>query len=121
VLGTGEPPSETSQILTVTDQGVWIDGERTDAATAVTLFFKPGEGAAAGTEQASWCSVPAGLNPCDHPLEDPLPTGPSRSFAWVNDSQSTPFGERVITGLNEGVSLRLEGSSFEPVLSLVGS
>jgi hypothetical protein len=121
VKGTGEPPSSSSQILTVTDQGVWVDGERTDANVAATIFFKPDANPSSGEVQASWCNVGGEFPPCDHPLPAVLPNGPSRSIAWANGSSSTPFGERVITGLNEGVSLRLEGSSFVRVLSLGGS
>ncbi|HTB71304.1 MAG TPA: hypothetical protein VK707_10010 [Solirubrobacteraceae bacterium] len=123
VRGTGEPPTAASQILTVTEQGVWLDGERSDASTPVTLFFKPSEAhREEGEVQASWCNVSAPLPSCDHPLpEDGLPASPSRSFAWANASSATPYGERVITGLGEGVSLRLEGSTFTRVLSLGGS
>jgi hypothetical protein len=127
VRGTGEPPTAASQILTVTEQGVWIDGERTDASATVTMFFKPRAGGPSeehgleGESQASWCNVASTFTPCDHPLPEELPVGPSRSFAWANTSSATPYGERVIAGLGEGVSLRLEGSSFVRVLSLGGS
>jgi len=125
VSGAGEPPTVQSQILTVTGEGVWIDGERADlharAPTTTTIFFKP-EGAAGGRLEASWCELPAGAPsgtpPCDHELPEALPSGPSRSIAWAN---GTRFGERVITGLPEGVSLRLEGESFTPVLALGAS
>jgi hypothetical protein len=122
VNGTGEPPSSSSQILTVTQQGVWIDGQRTEANAGATIFFKPDpSNPSSGEVQASWCNVGSEFPPCDHSLPATLPNGPSRSIAWANGSSSTPFGERVITGLNEGVSLRLEGSSFGRVLSLGGS
>jgi hypothetical protein len=120
VSGTGEPPSSSSQILTVTDQGIWVDGERTDVAAGATIFFKPG-GGNSGEVQASWCNVEGGASPCDHSLPATLPNGPSRSVAWANLSSATPYGERVITGLDEGVSLRLEGDSFVRVLSLGAS
>ncbi len=45
-----------------------------------------------------------------HELPEALPTGPSRSIAWADRRHA--FGERVITGLAEGVSLRLDGESF---------
>jgi hypothetical protein len=123
VHGTGEPPTVKSQLLTVTTEGVWVDGERADVhafeAASATLFFKP-EGTAGGTVQASWCWLPAGAPEstptCQHALPEGLPSGYSRSFAWPNSGD--PFGERVITGLHEGVSLRLEGSSFQRVLAL---
>ena len=122
VLGTGEPPTAKAQILTVTGEGVWIDGERTDAAAPVTMFFKPaGENADSGEVRASWCNVSPAFARCNHTLPESLPTGSSRSFAWANSSPSTPFGERVVTGLGEGVSLRLEGEEFKRVLSLGGS
>jgi len=122
VAGTGEPPTVKSQLLTVTSQGVWIDGERSDVhgpePASTTLFFKP-EGPGGGRVQASWCWLPAGTTPaCQHELPEALPSGYTRSFAWTSSGE--PFGERVITGLREGVSLRLEGELFEPVLALGG-
>jgi hypothetical protein len=120
VRGTGEPPSASSQTLTVTEQGIWLDGERSDASTAVTMFFEPTD-ELEGKVTASWCNVSTSFTPCDNTIPDQLPAGPSRSFAWANSSSSTPYGERVITGFGEGVSLRLEGSSFRRVLSLGGS
>jgi hypothetical protein len=105
-----------NQVLTVTSQGVWIDGERSEARASTTIFFKP-EGAG-GPSLSSWCTVSPGAEKCDHELPENLPTGPSRSIAWASSSS---FGERVITGLPEGVSLRLEGESFKRVLALGGS
>ena len=121
VHGTGEPPSVQAQVLTVSEQGVWVDGERQDAHTSTTLFFKP-EGDAGGTIEAAWCTlpanVPAGTPPCDHELPEPLPSGPSRSFAWAD--ASTQYGQRVISGFREGVTLRLDGPLFTRVLGLGG-
>ncbi|HYM54680.1 MAG TPA: hypothetical protein VES97_04915, partial [Solirubrobacteraceae bacterium] len=107
--------SVDAQVLTVTSQGLWLDGRRSDVSVPATMFFKP---EAKPKEQlTSWCDA-AG---CDGELPEPIPTGPSRSIAWANSSASTPFGERVITGLREGVSLRLDGRSFTRVLALGGS
>ncbi len=126
VEGAGhEPPTSTAQILTVTEQGVWLDGERSDASVPVTLFFKlsgeSGEGEAPlkGEVKASWCNAPSGFSLCTYTLPEELPNAHLRSFAWANSS--TPFGERVITGFREGVSLRLEGESFTRVPSLGAS
>jgi hypothetical protein len=113
-----------AQLLTVTSEGIWIDGVRGDLATRVsastTLFFKPA-GTAGGTVQASWCKLPAeapaGTPTCDHELPEALPLGPSRSIGWADGSRC---GQRVITGLPEGVNLRLEGESFKRVLALGG-
>jgi hypothetical protein len=119
VEGTGEPPTATAQILTVTDEGVWVDGLGSGAA--LTTFFRP-EGEAAGKERyaghtlASWCI--AGSVPCTNTLGDSLPAGASRSFAWPDQANPYGFGQRVITGLGEGVSLRLQGASFERVLAM---
>lgn len=109
-------------------QGVWIDGTRSDTLTPVTMFFKP-EAADGGTVLASWCAQVASAEPCTDTLSEKLPTGltealslpngPSRSFAWADFSE--PFGQRVVTGLNEGVSLRLEGEEFKRVLALGSS
>jgi hypothetical protein len=123
VPGTGEPPTVGAQLLTVTREGVWIDGERADVhvpglVASTTIFFGPG-GAAGGRVQASWCFLPPGAAPatpaCDHELPQALPSGPSRSIAWADGS---PFGQRVIAGLPEGVALRLDGESFTRVLGL---
>jgi hypothetical protein len=111
------------QVLTVTSQGVWIDGERPEAHASTTIFFQPGS--EAGPSIASWCTLedsPAGTVPCEHALPQALPQGASRSLAWAPaaGASSQPFGERVVTGLPGGVSLRLAGSSFDRVLALGG-
>jgi hypothetical protein len=122
VRGTGEPPTAAAQLLTVTGDGVWIDGQRSDVHTVApattTLFFKA-EGPAAGRVQTSWCNVPAGAEvaPCEHTLAEALPTSSGRSIAWADGSA---YGQRVITGLPEGVSLRLQGESFVRMLALGG-
>lgn len=113
VAGLGEPPTSRSQLLTVTSGGVWIDGERSDSAQPITMFFKP-EGPEGGTVLASWCGASTGPA-CSHTIAGGLPTSDSRSFAWAG---SSTFGERVITGLGEGISLRLEGEEFTRVLAL---
>ncbi|MFI5004599.1 MAG: hypothetical protein ACHQE6_06255, partial [Solirubrobacterales bacterium] len=126
VPGTGEPPKTASQLLTVTSEGVWIDGERPDVHTvspaSTTIFFKPEGEAPAGRVIASWCFLPPGTTAktpqCDHTLPEALPTDLWRSIAWADSSASAPYGERVITGLPEGVSLRLDGESFTRVLGL---
>jgi hypothetical protein len=114
-----------TQVLTVTGQGVWVDGERPEARASTTVFFKP-EGAGGAPTLTSWCTLERsapGTSPCEHEhtLPHALPTSASRSLAWANASSSTPFGERVITGLPEGESLRLDGESFTTVLGLGGS
>ena len=121
VPGIGDPPTAAAQILTVTEEGVWIDGQ--GANGQLTMFFKPeGEEPAnkgyRGRPIASWCDAPEGEPSCTHSLPEPLPSGPSRSIAWVDPSNPYGFGQRVITGLEEGVSLRLEGASFTRVLAL---
>ncbi len=114
--GLGENPSNQSQLLTASARGVWIDGERADDRQRVTMFFKP-SGGNAGSVLASWCGA-ASATACTYTVTGGLPSGASRSFAW---SGSSTYGERVITGLNEGVSLRLEGEVFQRVLALGSS
>ena len=125
VSGTGEPPTAQAQILTVTSEGVWIDGERLDVSASTTMFFKPEDETDIGKVIADWCAIPAGApagtEGCTHELPEPLPTGPSRSIAWANPSTPEGVGERIITGLPEGVSLRLDGASFTRVPALGGS
>jgi hypothetical protein len=108
-----------NQVLTVTSEGLWIDGERSHVNASTTLYFRP-EGA--GGKLTSWCTLensPAGTTGCEYTLPEALPSGPSRSIAWANSSAS--FGERVITGLPNGISLRLEGDVFQRVLGLGGA
>ncbi len=123
VHGLGEPPTVQSQLLTVTGEGVWIDGERGDvqspSAASTTLFFKPEAQRAGGSVQASWCQPsPEAAPECTYELPEALPRGSSRSIAWADGSA---FGRRVITGLAEGVSLSLAAQPlgrFERVLAL---
>jgi len=115
------PQRAQSQLLTATGDGVWIDGERTDAQSSATMFFKP-EGEAAGSFVASWCGLPSGSGePCTHELPEQLPAARVRSFAWANSSTPEALGERVLTGFPDGVSLRLDGTQFTRVSALGGS
>ncbi len=117
VPGAESPGAESvdAQVLTVTADGVWIDGVRADTHSTTTMYYTPEP----SPSITSWC--PPTENECDHTLPEEIPTGPSRSIAWANVSPADPFGERVITGLEEGVSLRLEGTEFRRVLALGGS
>jgi hypothetical protein len=123
LAGLGEPPTVISQVLTVTSEGLWIDGERGDVHTrtpaSTTIFYRPeGEaGETRGHVEASWCLLPTGAvgaPACQHELPEALPSGYDRSIAWSGGR----FGTRVITGFAEGMSLRLEDESFERVLGL---
>jgi hypothetical protein len=118
----GVPSQDQSQLLTVTSEGVWIEGQRSDLQVSTTMFFKPqGEGAGL----TSWCRMPEGTPSttanCEHALPEVLPTARRRSFAWANASANAHLGERVVTGFGDGVSLRLEGTEFKRVLALGGS
>ena len=121
VAGIGEPPTSKAQLLTVTSEGVWVDGERADlpaqaTGSSTTIFYRPaGEG---GEVAASWCQPREEQAPaCTYELPEALPSGPARSIAW---SGGGPYGQRVITGFEEGVSLSLHGEAFERVLALGG-
>ncbi len=107
-----------SQVLTVTSEGVWVDGVRTEGAhqhpyTTMYVHLQGGK----GVIEHSWCKAAAETSPC----QETLPQEPSvqygRSFAW---SGSSPYGERVISGLFEGKALSLREGSFQPVLSIGG-
>ena len=126
VPGAGSAPAIEAQLLTVTERRD-LGGRRTRRPHAA----RPRHGDAvlqAGRQRRrhAWsragaqlpAEAPAGTPLCEHELPEQLPLGPSRSIAWANGSG---FGERVITGLPEGVSLRLEGESFKRVLALGGS
>ncbi len=101
-----------SQIMTVTSEGLWLDGVRADANASMTMYLKPtGEGEA--QVQRAWCAIPAGsgAEACAGQLPEALPKSGGRSYAWADPS--SPYGQRVITGFAAGVSLRLEGREFE--------
>ncbi|HEX4437380.1 MAG TPA: hypothetical protein VH061_11370 [Solirubrobacteraceae bacterium] len=119
------PPHDQAQLLTVTSDGVWVDGRLHGANASATLYFKPDGEADTGSFTGLWCEVPdpTGVSPgvlseCSdpqHSLPEALPTEYSRSFAW---SGSGSFGERIVTGLKDGQMLRLEGGRLEAVNSL---
>jgi hypothetical protein len=117
------PDRYQSQVLTVTSEGLWVDGERADAQAPATLFFRP-EGEAEGHIVASWCRLPEGTSaevpPCQRELPEAFARSGVRSFAWANPSTPEGLGERVISGFPEGVSLRLDGTSFTRVLGVGG-
>lgn len=127
VVGAETPEiTVESQLLTVTSEGVWVDGVRTDAEHHLpftTMYLRPerrGEGAAAkevAVVARSWCNAAPEKPPCQETLPQEPPLQYGRSIAW---SGSGPYGQRVITGLFEGVTLRLQGGSFAPVLSIGG-
>jgi hypothetical protein len=114
-LGNGQP-------LTATPKGVWIDGQLTISGQAepsdFTLFYES-EAGSGGQIRASWCDAPGPAHTlCTYPLESELPSGDYRSFAW--NTGSGAYGERVITGFPDGVSLSLQGASFAHVLGTGG-
>jgi hypothetical protein len=116
-------PNVLTQLLTVTSEGVWVDGERTDAHESATMFLRFAAEEASVASVTSWCPRPSGLSSslsaCEHELPENLPLDAMRSIAWAESS--APFGQRVITGFANGVSLRLDGSEFTRVLALGGS
>ena len=103
-----------SQPLTVTADGVWVDGSVTSGGEAreFTLYFDPDGG---GAVTGSWCDV-AGA--CRFPLGARLARGTGyRSFAWAGSG----FGTRVITNpldldgderTNRGTYLRFDAQTF---------
>jgi hypothetical protein len=120
-VGFNVPSSDQAQLLNVTSEGLWIDGERRDAALSTSLFLQP-EGETGAHAVASWCQEPTGKEqPCRYVLPEALPTRLSRSFAWANASTPERLGERVITGFGDGVSWRLEGVQFKRLLALGGT
>jgi hypothetical protein len=111
-------PKVATQVLTVTSEGVWIDGEREDTRASTTMYFQP-QGETGASAITSWCPPSVGAQQCNHELPEALSNNAMRSIAWANPS--APFGERVITGFTEGITLRLDGTSFTRVLGLGAS
>jgi hypothetical protein len=108
-------PDNLTQVLTVTSEGLWIDGERRGAHSSATMFFKP-QGETGSSSIDSWCAPRPQAPACDFELPESLPVNTMRSYAWANPA--TSFGERVISGLAEGVTLRLDGTGYTRVLAL---
>ena len=118
----GVPARAQSQLLTAVGgeagagpEGVWIDGLRTDVGASTTMLYRQ-----QGTSYlTSWCEIPEGsvAPACENEFPEQLPVAGVRSFAWEGGGD----GERVITGFPDGVSLRLEGTTFKRVLALGGS
>ena len=122
VHGIGEPPTVVAQVLTVTSEG--LVGRRrarrraharTGEHHAVLQARRRNRWQGAGQLVPAPRGRAAGTPECEQRLPEALPIGPSRSIAWADGSQ---FGERVVTGLPEGVSLSLHGDTFERVLAL---
>ncbi len=109
-----DEPEAVGQPLTVTEQGVWVDGEL--SSKKATVFFEAtGEEPEQGVLKKSWCNVKieaeaSSEDLCSERLPEPeeLPSGEYRSFAWPGSG----FGERVITGFPDDAILRLEGDEF---------
>jgi hypothetical protein len=117
-------PGTQSQVLTVSSEGVWVDGIRADVQGSAAMYFKP-EGEAGATVKSAWCRIPSGAPAttpkCNGELPETLPLSGGRSFAWGDPSVAAGFGRRVLTGLPSGSSLRLDGSSFTLVRALGGT
>ncbi len=116
-VGSGDQ----AQIMNVTGEGLWLDGERSDTRQSASVFLHT-EGTAQARPVAAWCQLPTGEEqPCRYNLPGVLPTAWSRTFAWANPSTPEQLGERVITGFADGMSWRLEGTSFKRVPALGGT
>lgn len=113
------PLTGTAQTLTVTTDGVWVDGQLESGGqlSSFTLFVRPD--APVADRVTSWCDV---ASVCDHGLADArFSTGQGyRSFAWPG----TDSGTRIITNIlraggddatNRGAYLRMNGVSARRV------
>lgn len=102
--------------LTVTSDGVWIDGRLSVGSTDedFTAYFDTGEDRVTGT----WCDAVGASDPCDHEFNASFSKSLGyRSTAWPGSG----FGTRVITGAlnasgdlssNRGTHLSLSGNQF---------
>ncbi|HEU0251137.1 MAG TPA: hypothetical protein VFR48_10475, partial [Solirubrobacteraceae bacterium] len=106
------------QPLTVTGHGIWVDGRLSISAQQAPAGFTLYYDSVRHEVSASWCSVPPEAKEmCTYRLDSSLPAGQYRSFGWDEGGQ---YGERVITGLNNGVTLSLAGAEFKRVLGIGG-
>lgn len=107
------PLEGPAQTLTVTPDGVWVDGQLEAGGTtySFTLFVTPS--GALSDRVRSWCDAPS---VCDHGLADArFSTGQGyRSFAWPGAGS----GSRIVTNIlraggddatNRGAYLRMDG------------
>jgi hypothetical protein len=112
-LGAG-----TSQMLTVTSQGVWVDflAESGNGGAGVTKLLVPVAAATAKAE-GTWC-YPAGRFCSEaHTLGASLPPQ-YRSFAWPGAGGK--LGTRIITGLGNRAMLEFAGDGFSTVIGAGG-
>ena len=107
-------PNNLTQVLTVTGEGIWNTPGGAEGR-ARRLCFEP-QGETGSASVTSWCAPHPGAPACDFELPEALPVNTMRSYAWANPA--LPYGERVISGLPEGVTLRLDGSGYTRVLAL---
>jgi hypothetical protein len=121
------PLGASTQMLTATAQGVWVDfhakaGTVESSVSELVIHSEPGLAARA---LGTWCFAPspsaaAAGSICDHALEVPLP-GEYRSFAWSGAGGEDP-GTRIVTGLPERELLELSsGGSAEITGAPTGS
>ena len=120
-----EPLGDAAQPITVTEQGVWLDGRflataESGALHTFTLYFDQGAGRVTGTlvrRGRHIRAAPSAAIRLDARLSTQTAVG-YRSFAWGGDG----FGTRVITNplepggngeTNRGTYLRFEGTTFE--------
>ncbi len=113
------PAADQAQILTANEAGVWVDGLRRDAQVSTTLYYSS-QGEDEARLQAAWCVSPPEGEGCARKLPQSLPTGPSRSYGWSSPGGPEGIGQRVVSGLPDGLSLRFDGSGFRLVLGLGG-
>ena len=110
------------QLLTVTSEGVWVDGARGDltlhAPAPRRCSSSPKAAAGAGGVELVLRSPPSARRHAAVRARTARAAARSASRAASPGPTDQAFGERVITGLPEGVSLRLEGESFKRVLAL---
>ena len=124
VTGIAPLTGVRSQPLTVTTNGLWIDGSFLLAGEEYpfTVYFD----STARQVRGTWCDAPVAalcLNPLGAGFDT---TGGYRSFAWAGGG---PFGQRVITNplrrrgaanTGGGTRLALNGTRFKRVRGLGG-
>jgi hypothetical protein len=126
LFGAGAPLAGAGAVsvrhaLTVTSQGVWVDARLGGNGDASLLVSASTPADPAHGVLGIWCYPQAVCGAGAGSLAAPLPAGHYDSAAWPGAGAGDP-GTRIVTGLDDGALLRVQGAGdFQRVPGAGGS